>query len=140
LPTTDWSLMRHGFARIASIGVATRRWRLIMNGMPETLPRDVVSLLDRLDSVLQMEVLIALYDAQEPLAAEVLTRRFGGSVGQVRECLDGLVGLGLACAHTDPKGSAYSYRTNEMDHTMDRLAELYITRKVRVVAALLRSA
>ena len=111
----------------------------MMNGMPEVLPRDVVSLLDRLDSVLQMELLIALYDAQEPLTAELLTRRIGGSVEQVRECLASLVSRGLAFANTDAGRTFYSYRANETDHTVDRLAELYITRKVRVVAALVRS-
>jgi hypothetical protein len=48
--------------------------------MSDVLPNDVVSLLERLDSVMQLEILIALHDSEEPLTPALLTRRIGGSV------------------------------------------------------------
>jgi hypothetical protein len=111
----------------------------MMTWMTEALPKDVVTLLERLESVLQLEILISLHDSDEPLMPAQLTRRIGGSVDQATQCLSALVGQGLAVRHGEGHGASFSYLANHLDGTVDRLAELYITRKVRVVAELLRS-
>lgn len=110
----------------------------MMTSMADALPKDVVSLLDRLESVLQMEILLALHDSDEPLTPGLLTRRIGGSVDQARQCLAGLVGGGLAVRHGEGDDASFSYRSDDTDRAVDRLAELYISRKVRVVSELLR--
>lgn len=62
--------------------------------MSDVLPNDVVSLLERLQSVMQLEILIALHDSHEPVTPELLTRRIGSSVDQVTQCLEGCAGAG----------------------------------------------
>ncbi|MFP5376525.1 MAG: helix-turn-helix domain-containing protein [Acidimicrobiia bacterium] len=104
--------------------------------MDRPLPPDVVELLDRLESVLQLEILLALHDAREELTLGQLARRTGGSEEQVAGCLDALVGQGLADRHD---GARSSYKAGGADPTVDRLAELYITEKVGVVSELLRA-
>lgn len=104
--------------------------------MDRRLPPDVVELLDRLESVLQLEILIVLHDAGEAMTPGQLARRTGGSEDQVAGCLDALVGQGLAVRH---HGARSSYRAEGSHPTVDRLAELYITEKVDVVSELLRA-
>ena len=111
----------------------------MMTWMADSLPKDVVSLLERLESVLQLEILIALHDSDEPLTPARLTRRIGGSVDQATQCLTALAGQGLAVQHGESDDACFLYRSNDLDRTVDRLAELYISRKVRVVSQLLRS-
>ncbi|HVM01228.1 MAG TPA: hypothetical protein VM263_01055 [Acidimicrobiales bacterium] len=104
--------------------------------MDRRLPPDVVELLDRLESVLQLEILLALHDASEAMTPGQFARRTGGSEEQVARCLDALVGQGLAVHHDVGRSS---YRAGGADPTVDRLAELYITEKVGVVSELLRA-
>lgn len=103
--------------------------------MDRRLPPDVVELLDRLESVLQLEILLALHDAPEAMTPGQLARRTGGSEEQVAGCLDALVGQGLAVRHDLARSS---YRSEGADPAVDRLAELYISEKVGVVSELLR--
>lgn len=109
-----------------------------MNLMSDPLPARVITLLDQLESVLQLEILIALRDSSEPLTAQQLTRRIGGSVEQVERCLASLAQQGFAIAHEDHRVPSFSYRSGGHDEGVALLAELYVSRKVRVVSQLFR--
>lgn len=109
-----------------------------MNQMSDPLPACVTTLLDRLESVLQLEILITLRDSSEPLTAQQLNRRIGGSVEQVERCLASLTRQGFAIAQEDHPGPSFSYRSGGHDEDVELLAELYVTRKVRVVSQLFR--
>lgn len=108
-----------------------------MKPITEPLPADVSALLDRLESVLQLEILIALRDSPEPLTPPQLIRRTGGTFEQVTHCLDTLVHQGFAIERDDRRVRCFSYRSGIDDDSVEILAELYVCGKVQVVAQLL---
>ena len=104
--------------------------------MQSPLPADVTALLDRLTSVMQLEVLLTLHQSEEPCTTTTLIRRLGGSTGQMGDCLAGLVAQGLATS--DAIGTSFSYRPGDDDTAVDHLAAIHASHRVRIISFLLR--
>jgi hypothetical protein len=102
--------------------------------MPEKLPRPVTLLLDRIETVMQLEVLLALRDAARTVEPSDLTRSIGGSVDHVADALGALERAGLATRVNDHLVDGFAYRAGRADASVDRLAEIYPSHRVRIVA------
>lgn len=108
--------------------------------MPQSLPDPVSRFLEQhIDSVMQLEVLLALRQQAEPLSTRQLIRTLGGSVDQVLQCILALQRDGLVeqLEHEGDLVARYS-ASGKVEQVVAAVAEEYAKRKVRVVTFLLR--
>ncbi|HLP78135.1 MAG TPA: hypothetical protein VK327_14600 [Candidatus Paceibacterota bacterium] len=107
---------------------------------PSELPSDVRQLLkEQIRSIEQLEILLLLRDAPERnWSADEVYQKVRSSERSVIQTLEELSNRGLL-VHADEEGLPrfrFSPRTAPLKETVDRLAQLYAERRVRIVEAI----
>lgn len=104
------------------------------------LPPPVGDFLDEhIETVMQLEVLLALHASPSPLSVRDLTRSLGGSTEQVLRCLPALARSGLVeqLGAGDEVAARY-VGTADAEPLIAAVAHEYATRRTRVISYVLR--